>query len=268
MASRFVLGGGQMKKLYNSFKTAFAMFSRIPMPQADWDEENMRYMLCFFPWIGIVIGILTILLTNLMTNAGFNDTFSGAASALFVILITGGIHADGFIDTCDALSSWQERERRLEILKDPHVGAFGVIGACAAAVLFASSFSQIVRDSGSVRIMAAGYVLSRSLSGIGLLTLPKANKSGTLAAFSRSADERRVMIVLILYVGGIFAAMIAVHPVKGAAAFIAAIVAFLYYRRMALKYFGGTTGDLAGWFVCVCEVMQCFVLAVVTVLVH
>ena len=257
-----------MKKLYNSFKTAFAMFSRIPMPQADWSEENMRYMLCFFPWIGIVIGILTILLTNLMTNVGFNDTFSGAASALLTVLITGGIHVDGFIDTCDALSSWQERERRLEILKDPHVGAFGVIGACAAAVLFVSSFSQIVRDSDSVLIMAAGYVLSRTLSGIGLLTLPKANKSGTLAAFSRSADERRVMIVLILYAGGIFAAMMAVHPIKGAAAFATALAVFLYYRRMARTQFGGTTGDIAGWFVCVCEVLQCFTLAVVTVLVH
>ena len=257
-----------MKKIYNSFKTAFAMFSRIPMPQADWSEENMRYMLCFFPWIGIVIGFLTILLTNLMTNAGFNDTFSGAASAMLAILITGGIHADGFIDTCDALSSWQERERRLEILKDPHVGAFGVIGACAAEILFVSSFSQIVRDSDSVLIMAAGYVLSRTLSGIGLLTLPKANKSGTLAAFSRSADERRVMIVLILYAGGCFAAMMSVHPIKGAAAFATAIAVFLYYRRMARTQFGGTTGDIAGWFVCVCEVLQCFTLAVVTVLVH
>ena len=257
-----------MKKLYNSFKTAFAMFSRIPMPRADWSEENMRYMLCFFPWIGIVIGFLTVLLANLMTNAGFNDTFSGVVSALLPLFITGGIHADGFIDTCDALSSWQERERRLEILKDPHVGAFGVICACAAAVLFASTFSQIVRDAESVCIMAAGYVLSRTFSGIGLLTLPKANKSGTLAAFSRSADERRVIIVLILYAGGIFAAMMAVHPIKGAAAFVAGMAIFLYYRHMALTKFGGTTGDLAGWFVCVCEVSQCFVLAVVTVLVH
>lgn len=37
-----------MKSLWNSFKIAFAMFSKIPMPQADWSEENMRYMLVFF----------------------------------------------------------------------------------------------------------------------------------------------------------------------------------------------------------------------------
>ena len=45
-----------MRRLWNSFKIAFAMYSKIPMPKADWEKENMRYMMCFFPLIGIVIG--------------------------------------------------------------------------------------------------------------------------------------------------------------------------------------------------------------------
>ena len=48
-----------MKSLWNSFKIAFAMFSKIPMPQAEWTEENMRYMLCFFPFVGAAPGLLT-----------------------------------------------------------------------------------------------------------------------------------------------------------------------------------------------------------------
>ena len=46
------------KKIWNSFLIAFAMFSKIPVPRADWDKENMRYMMCFFPLIGVVIGVL------------------------------------------------------------------------------------------------------------------------------------------------------------------------------------------------------------------
>ena len=38
-----------MKSLWNNFKVAFAMFSKIPMPRADWTKENMKYMFCFFP---------------------------------------------------------------------------------------------------------------------------------------------------------------------------------------------------------------------------
>lgn len=41
-----------MKSLWNNFKVAFAMFSKIPMPRADWTKENMKYMFCFFPFIG------------------------------------------------------------------------------------------------------------------------------------------------------------------------------------------------------------------------
>ena len=44
-----------MKKIWNSFLIAFAMFSKIPVPRADWDKENMRYMMCFFPLIGVVM---------------------------------------------------------------------------------------------------------------------------------------------------------------------------------------------------------------------
>ena len=48
-----------MKSLWNSFKIAFAMFSKIPMPQAEWTEENMRYMLCFFPFVGAAADSVT-----------------------------------------------------------------------------------------------------------------------------------------------------------------------------------------------------------------
>ena len=48
-----------MKALWNSFVVAFAMFSKIPMPRADWSkEENMKYMMCFFPFVGTVVGVL------------------------------------------------------------------------------------------------------------------------------------------------------------------------------------------------------------------
>ena len=47
-----------MKRLANSFGIAFSMYSRIPMVRCDWTEENMKYVMCFFPWIGAVIGAL------------------------------------------------------------------------------------------------------------------------------------------------------------------------------------------------------------------
>lgn len=59
-----------MKRLANSFGIAFSMYSRIPMVRCDWTEENMKYVMCFFPWIGAVIGALCFWL-DIIWHPGF-----------------------------------------------------------------------------------------------------------------------------------------------------------------------------------------------------
>ncbi len=253
-----------MKTLWNSFKTAFSMFSKIPMPPADWTKENMKYMFCFFPWIGVVIGLLEYGADFLLCKLSYGAPFCGAVLLLIPILITGGIHVDGLLDTADAMSSWQERSRRLEILKDSHAGAFAVITACSCFLIFFAALSELHGNSSAMGIMSLGFVLSRTLSGYGVLTLPKATTSGTAARFSQNAEERPVRIVLVVYMCLIILGMLSVHPVYGAAALISCGAVFLYYRSMALKYFGGTTGDLSGFFLCTCETVLAVVLAVIS----
>ena len=59
-----------------------------------------------------------------------SNGFTAVVLVLVPVIVTGGIHVDGLLDTSDALSSWRDREKRLEILKDSHAGAFAVITAC------------------------------------------------------------------------------------------------------------------------------------------
>ena len=71
----------------------------------------------------------------------------GAVAASFIgtaipLLVTGGFHVDGFMDTTDALSSYREKEERLRILKDPHIGAFAVIGVVIYYLLYAAGYSE------------------------------------------------------------------------------------------------------------------------------
>lgn len=76
-----------MKSLWNSFKIAFAMFSKIPMPQAEWTEENMRYMLCFFPFVGAAAGILTLGVNWLGEYFGFGTGFMAMALILVPVFV-------------------------------------------------------------------------------------------------------------------------------------------------------------------------------------
>lgn len=248
-----------MRKIWNSFLIAFSMFSKIPVPEADWEKENMRYMMCFFPLIGVVIGALVWGYGVFAEWIGVGSLMRSAGYVLIPVIVTGGIHLDGFLDTVDALSSCQPRERKLEILKDPHAGAFAIIMGCAYFVLSLGIWSEMAVEV--LPVIGSGYVISRTLSGLALTDLPSANKNGSLGMFADAAQKYAVRVVLIIYfnVCVVFACMW--NWKLGALMCLAALAAFSYYYRLAKKEFGGTTGDVAGYFVQVCElVMACAVM--------
>ena len=246
-----------MKSLWNSFCIAFAMFSRIPMPRADWSAKNMRYMMCFFPLIGIPIGVLTWLV---YTAGQILDVKTGFLAALLVLVpvaVTGGIHIDGLLDTADALSSWQERSRRLEILKDSHAGAFAVITCGVYFLLYYGVYCQMGQRA--LPVICVSFCLSRTLSGLAIVTFPKAKADGTVAEFSRNAETLRVRNVLLVYLVLLAAGLLFLDLRLGFAALLTGGGAFWFYHHKSMKYFGGTTGDLAGYFLSICELSIAFV---------
>ncbi len=255
-----------MKSLWNNFKVAFAMFSKIPMPRADWTKENMKYMFCFFPFIGTVIGALTMLAAYVGLYFDYQPGFVTAILVLIPVFVTGGIHVDGLLDTSDALSSWQERARRLEILKDSHAGAFAVITAAVYFVMEYGAYAQLYTSKNlrAIGIMSLGFMVSRCLSGIGVITFPKAKADGTVAEFSRNSSDVISRNVLVVYLVLLAVVMIWIWPVWGIAAIVTALAVFGYYHHIAMKYFGGTTGDISGFFLCICEAGMAVALAVVS----
>ncbi|MED9903846.1 MAG: adenosylcobinamide-GDP ribazoletransferase [Lachnospiraceae bacterium] len=241
-------------KLIKSCIIAFSMYSKIPMPQFEWKEEDMKYMLCFFPWIGAVIGLCMIGWAWICQKFQIGNLAYLLIGTAIPILITGGFHVDGYMDTMDALHSYQSRERKLEILKDSHIGAFSVIMLVLYYLIYIAAFSE-VRDCRTLLIIGIGFALSRCLSGIGVVTLQPAKKDGLLRTFADNAEKKKVLIALlvqlILVMAGMFLLSwcIALFVLMGAAG------TFAYYRYCSYKEFGGITGDTAGYFVLLCEVM-------------
>ena len=241
---------------------AFSMYSKIPVPQFEWREKDLRYMLCFFPLVGVAIGACEFLWLWLCDVYHAGNIFRTAVFCVIPVLITGGIHADGFMDVADALSSHKSREKKLEILKDPHIGAFAVIMFAVLAALFAGAFSQ-TSNGAAIYVVIIGFVFSRALSGFGAVTFKKARRDGTLYTFADAAKAsdgeskpgRAPSVRLILFSECIACAllMIAVSPVYGSVAAAAAFLTVVYYYFKTKKEFGGITGDTAGYFLCICE---------------
>ena len=210
--------------------------------------------------VGVIIGVLEIVAGNLITTwKGEGTFFYAVVLTLIPVFITGGIHLDGFADTMDAKSSYGDREKKLEILKDPHTGAFAIISLCCYFLLCVGIFSEMRTE----RLFAATlvFVFSRSLSGISVVTFQAAKNSGLLRTFQDGAQKRNVRIVLIFW---LFATVVGFYLTAGLCGVAAAVVGLavsFYYYQFSRKQFGGITGDLAGYFLQLCELFMLAVLA-------
>ncbi len=238
--------------MIRSLFSAFLMYSRIPVPKVEWTDGNRRYALGFFPLVGAVTGGMLIGLRFLFDILGAGSIMFASAAAVLPIIITGGIHLDGFCDVSDALCSFGDKEKRLMIMKDPHIGSFAVIKLVTLMILELGLFSQVSTLKELVPI-AAGYVLSRALSGLMAVLLKSASQNGSLVSFTKAADKKITVFMDIFFA---FAAVLCMSLVSLPAAMYctaAAVFTALYFIYSSNKNFGGVTGDLCGWFLQLCE---------------
>ncbi len=228
------------------------MYSRIPVPQIEWKEENRRYALCYFPVVGVIIGIILLFWHKASQWLELNSFMFAAIAAAIPVFVTGGIHLDGFCDVSDANASYADREKRLEIMKDPHIGSFAVIRLVIYFIIQTALFAE-VSSVKQIWIIAFGYVISRSLSGLGAVTLTCAKKSGSLYDFAEPAHKERTKITLLVWliVGALITAVI--QPLAGIAVTGYSLLMYQYYKVWSYHFYGGITGDLNGWFLQKCE---------------
>lgn len=236
---------------------AFSMFSRVPMPIFEWDEKALGYMIGCFPLVGLLEGVLFYGLWKLLTIIQVPQLSAAVLLTAFPIFYTGAIHMDGFLDTVDALSSNAPREKKLEILKDPHAGSFAILGAGIWLLAYFAGMYQLT-DVKKVCVVSAGFVLSRCFSGISLGIFQNARGSGTAFLFADGAKKKNIFFALILQAAAALGFMCFVSLTLGLSAAVILIAAYLFFAFPIRKAFGGVTGDLTGFWVSLFEVLLVF----------
>ncbi len=240
-------------RLLRSFFTAFSMFSRLPVPTLKWHEDNMRYLLVMFPLVGIAVGLAAWGWLWLCEWLGFGVLLRAAGLTLVPVAVTGGIHLDGFCDTVDALSSRAPAERKREILKDPHAGAFAVIGAAAYLLLYFGLATELPDKPHMPLLLLLTYVTCRVLSALAVLLFPKNEGKGLLASFRESADRTVSVAVLCVFLAAAAAGLAAAGGAAGLVMLGGALLCLAYLYVMSRRSFGGMSGDLAGYFLQIAE---------------
>ena len=223
---------------------AFSMYSALPMPQLEWTRENMRWALLAFPLVGTVIGSVCCLWVYFCGLLGLPPLARGAGLAVLPILLTGGIHMDGYADVADAQASHAAPARKREILKDPHLGAFAAIRLGVYLVVSLAVWTSLPDFRG--RAVVCLFTLSRTLSALSLSCFPLAEGSGLARSFAEAADRRKLRSALLALTAVLSVALIVSG---GAVMLLPAALVFWRYYRMAAVDFSGLSGDLCGWFV-------------------
>ncbi|WP_408071308.1 adenosylcobinamide-GDP ribazoletransferase [Butyrivibrio sp. JL13D10] len=257
-----------IKSVIRSIIVAFSLYSRIPMPVFTWQEKDMKHAISALPLIGAVIGGLSFAVFKVTGIFEFPHLSIILLLSVLPLIITGGFHMDGIMDVQDARNSYQDRQKKLKIMKDPHIGAFSVISVIIYGMIWFAFFNLLISNTlkkGSYNylyIYMVSFFIVRAACGLTSILFEKARRDGMLNTETKStggADKIVLTAELLLGMG-----VMLFLDIIGGIISIAAIVLFtVYYKAMCSKNFGGVTGDTAGFYICVCEeaVMVCISLA-------
>lgn len=243
-----------MKSYLESLLIALSMYSTLPVKCLNWNAKNLRHAMLFFPIVGLLCGGTLWLVWTICQWLDCSAFLFAVLAVLINVLVTGGIHLDGFCDTTDALYSRRPKEEKLRILKDPNCGPFAVFSVVLVLLVQVAAYAQIYTQQTrlTVGLLTGGFWIIRCLSGISVTCFPCTPTSSLAKTFGKHAG-RHVGTGLMFLAGCAMAILLVYYQWIAAISGFLAILVFLSYYHMQKKQFGGVTGDLAGFFLVVCE---------------
>lgn len=236
--------------------TAFRTLTVISWP---WGEsKNLSTSLPWFPIVGLILGLILYTIVHLLRMLPFGKWTAGAAFLVLLldVWLTRGLHLDGLADWADSIGGNLESKRRLEIMRDVHLGAFGVLALVLALMAKWLSFEKMI-SSGAFIYIVVICALSRSMMVELITTLPYARSGeGMAKAFIKGASLKYRLVSHAIC----FVICIPFGP-PGIVFFgLAALITALFRRRCRSR-FGGITGDLLGTANVMVEICLIFVCA-------
>ncbi|MBW1974551.1 MAG: adenosylcobinamide-GDP ribazoletransferase [Deltaproteobacteria bacterium] len=221
---------------FRLFCTALSFLTRIPTPF--W-EKSFADCFAAFPAVGFLIGCVTF--ATFWTASLFFSPFLGAGIAVaFQVWFTRGLHLDGLADWVDALGGGYTKEKRLEILKDSRVGAFGVMALIV--VLGLKTLALCNFAGGGYSAVVVSTVMGRLAMVLCAVNMRSARLEEGLGATFLKGFHRKTAVFAFASTLPLFV----IAPVGFAVSLILTLALVVVFRWNFVKKFGGITGDLFG----------------------
>jgi adenosylcobinamide-GDP ribazoletransferase len=234
-----------------SFSHALQFLTRLPAPPIGvFDPADLSRSALWFPVVGAIVG--AVVATALWAGALASPWVGALLAVTAWIWVTGGLHLDGLSDVADAVGAAHRSPGRfLDVLRDPHVGAFGVM---AIALQLIAKVVLLHEIAGAPALAAIVLIPAWARWGatVWSATVPPLTM-GTGERFAWHIDKRGVAVEgLVLAILSVWLAPV----LLGALVIVPAIAAYWKYRL------GGITGDCLGAGIEVTETMLLLLIAV------
>ena len=248
---------------YMELLAAVRFLSVLPMPGRaqlfEKDETTPRLVIgaAYFPLVGLLLACLLWLLVLILTPL-VPQLALAALLVVGLVILTGGLHLDGLMDTCDGLLGGSTPERKLEIMRDSRVGSFGVLGgACILLLKFALLASVNIHALPLALLLALPS--ARWATVLALRVFPSARPTGLGAAFHQAITTEGVLLAGIIAV----AIVLLAGQLIGLIVWVSVTTAALVLAFWITRSIGGLTGDSYG---AIAEVAEVVALLVVVLL--
>lgn len=230
-------GGGQSGGVVASLRVAAMFLTRLPVRAP---HAAVGSAVGAFPLVGLLVGMVGGGGFALGAAAGLPPYASALSALVVAALVTGALHEDGLADWADGLAG-KTAEDSIRIMRDSHIGAFGVLALIFSVGLRASALASVEDPETAFRVFAAAAVLSRAAVPAVMFLLPRASVTGLAA----SAGQPRFGGVVFAAAAGLVIAVVIVGR-PAIYAVIAAILVTSAVAMLARRRLGGYTGDVLG----------------------
>jgi adenosylcobinamide-GDP ribazoletransferase len=229
-------------------------YSRLPVPALPWEQDahappSFPRLLRMIPVAGLVLGLLPAAVLGLALGLNLGPWLAATLSVAAVVLTTGALHEDGLADTADSIGG-TTREKRLEIMRDSRIGAFGASALFLSLALRIGALAALASRIDDGAVVAAILItasLSRTAGLMPLVFLAPARRDGMSQAVGQPARSTFWRVAGIAVVVAVVLGALGGLPAAGIALMLALSgLAGLALTRFAKRHLGGQTGDIAG----------------------
>lgn len=240
----------KLKNAVTGLLLAWQFFSFVPIKkQLDMNNRSITWMYASLPLVGLIIGaILSGCAYLLLSYSELSNVLVAILIIVGMIVFTGGLHVDGFIDVCDAFFSYGDKEKRLKVLDDPRTGAFGVLGVVVLILLkFGFIYEALAQGRFEMLVFIAAVPYIARVGMLAYFVSMNTSKQTGLATYFKGQVITRQLILTSVV---IFALLSAGALYTGLYSFFILVTVMLFvvvlYRNWSYRNFGGMSGDLLG----------------------